>query len=270
MATGLLDHLIDYAGVFPPASHPLDEAVSRYRTAITGPHAWILGPILVRASELSAAPHDLPIGVIADIPIDDLPDSDELVQVERRYESGSVDSLARTLLETAPVVYLELADPSASSVIAEIGDLRNDGLDVRAKIRTGGATATEFPSIEVVADFITDCVEYFVPFKATAGLHHPFRIDSTIALATEHGFINMLAAVRVALSDQPGSVAACLADTEAVAFDIATATWRGVGADIEPSSVRHVFRSIGSCSFEEPAGYLADLGFPLDRQTNCP
>lgn len=268
MATGLLDHLIDYAGVFPPASHSLDEAVGRYREAIAGPHGWILGPILVRASELDGAPPDLPLGIVADLPLDELPDRDDLIQVERRYETGSLDSIARKLVEYAPVAYLELTGPSPHVAIATIADLRQEGLDVRAKIRTGGASAQDFPEVEVVADFIETCVAHFVPFKATAGLHHPFRTESAVPQATEHGFINMLAAVRVALSEEDASVADCLAETDPDAFDVATATWRGVGADIAASAVRHVFRSIGSCSFEEPAGYLLDLGLNLSRGTN--
>ena len=266
MASGLLDHLIDYAGVFPPASHTLDEAVRRYRAAITGPHGWILGPILVRASEIELAPIDLPLGMVADLPLDELPDRDDLVQVERRYQGGAIDPLARQLLERAPVAYLELSDLAPHAAIAALADLRQEGLDVRAKIRTGGATAEAFPGADEVADFIETCVAHFVPFKATAGLHHPFRTASSVAEATEHGFINMLAAVRVALSEEDTSVADCLAETDPTAFDVATATWRGIGAHIDPSAVRHVFRSIGSCSFEEPAGYLLDLGLDLSRE----
>ncbi|MBT8207763.1 MAG: hypothetical protein HKN07_07500 [Acidimicrobiia bacterium] len=267
MATGLLDHLIDYAGVFPPASHTLDEAVRRYREAIAGPHGWILGPILVRASEIDQAPADLPIGVVADVPLDELPERDGLVQVERRYHGGALDPIARQLIESAPIAYLELGDPAPHAAIAAIADLRQEGLDVRAKIRTGGASAASFPGVDEVADFIETCVAHFVPFKATAGLHHPFRTASVVPEATEHGFINMLAAVRVALSEENTSVADCLAETDPTTFDLPTATWREVGAQIDASAVRHVFRSIGSCSFEEPAGYLLDLGLDLRRAT---
>lgn len=267
MAIGLLDHFIDYAGVFPPASHTLDEAVRRYREAIAGPHGWILGPILVRASEIEQAPSDLPLGIVADVPLDELPDRADLVQVERRYQGGALDPIARQLIECAPIAYLELGDPAPHAAIATIADLRQEGLDVRAKIRTGGASADAFPGVDTVADLIETCVAHFVPFKATAGLHHPFRTASSISETTEHGFINMLAAVRAALSEEDASVADCLAETDPTAFDLATATWRDVGAQIDASAVRHVFRSIGSCSFEEPAGYLLDLGLDLSRET---
>lgn len=48
----LLTALIDYAGLFPPASLELPEAVAEYRTARRGLHAWMLGTFVVSASRL--------------------------------------------------------------------------------------------------------------------------------------------------------------------------------------------------------------------------
>jgi hypothetical protein len=48
----LLGSLIDYAGLFPPASLSLPEAVAEYREAHRGPHAWMLGTFVTTASRL--------------------------------------------------------------------------------------------------------------------------------------------------------------------------------------------------------------------------
>ncbi len=43
------------------------------------------------------------------------------------------------------------------------------------KIRCGGATPDAYPSVEEISDAIAICAHLGVPYKATAGLHHPVR-----------------------------------------------------------------------------------------------
>ena len=78
--------------------------------------------------------------------------------------------------------------------------------------------------------------------------------------ATEHGFLNVLAAVRCALAGDAEATIAALETTDIEDFDVATATYRGVGADLDVAEIRDTFRSIGSCSVAEPTGYLEELG----------
>jgi len=47
-----LRHLIDYAGLFPPASLSLENAIENYRTYKFGEDEWMLGPFVVPASRL--------------------------------------------------------------------------------------------------------------------------------------------------------------------------------------------------------------------------
>lgn len=54
----LLDGLIDYAGLFPPAALPLDDAAARYARYRSGPDAWMLGRFIVPAARLDElTPH---------------------------------------------------------------------------------------------------------------------------------------------------------------------------------------------------------------------
>lgn len=48
----LLQSLIDYAGLFPPTSHPLAQAVDEYQTSRGGTHGWMLGRFLCPTSRL--------------------------------------------------------------------------------------------------------------------------------------------------------------------------------------------------------------------------
>ncbi|MBM7647369.1 hypothetical protein JOC78_000290 [Bacillus ectoiniformans] len=48
-----LSTLIDYAGLFPPAKLPLNEAVQNYAHYCRGEHAWMLGPFIIPAAQLA-------------------------------------------------------------------------------------------------------------------------------------------------------------------------------------------------------------------------
>lgn len=247
--------LFDYAGVFPPAELPLADAIDHYGSLKAGDTGWLVGPMLVRASQLEADPGIAELGVIADAPLP----RGRFAQVEKRCRPGEVAPTSEDLARSTPVVYLESGTDDPTVLIDEIAATRRAGADVRAKLRTGGLDSQAFPASATVAAFIRGCVGADVPFKATAGLHHPFPTPSDVPGATEHGFVNLLAATRAALAGEDDLVA-CLTETDPDAFDLTTATWHRVGADLSVEAVRAALSSIGSCSIDEPAGYLRDLG----------
>src|SRR5262245_39946773 len=49
----LLANIIDYAGMFPPAQLPMDEAIRNYARYRTEPESWMLGRFICPASRLS-------------------------------------------------------------------------------------------------------------------------------------------------------------------------------------------------------------------------
>ena len=134
-------------------------------------------------------------------------------------------------------------------------------------------TPGAFPGPAEVAEFINACRLAEVPFKATAGLHHPLRGSAPLtyevgaATCVMHGFINVFVASAFAFTHRLGtpSIRACLeeADVSAFIFTDEGLSWRRNVIDItQIARVREVFAlSFGSCSFEEPVADLKRLGW---------
>lgn len=133
------------------------------------------------------------------------------------------------------------------------------------KMRCGGGDPEDVPSVEQAAAVIVSCRNASVPFKATAGLHHPLRHYDD-GLDTEmHGFINLFAAAVFASEHQlaPPEVETILLEETKnnFRFEKDTLSWRNLSVPLE--GVRHTRDSLalsfGSCSFEEPIDHLRDL-----------
>jgi hypothetical protein len=130
--------------------------------------------------------------------------------------------------------------------------------DAGAKVRTGGASAEFYPTSGQLARFIAACAAANVPFKATAGLHHPQRHFSDALQTREHGFLNVFIAGALAnthgLSD--ADLARVLEEEScgAFAFSEDMIAWRDCRlrtADLEDAREEFAV-SFGSCSFDEP------------------
>jgi hypothetical protein len=137
--------------------------------------------------------------------------------------------------------------PLDADLHESVGALAEAG--VRLKVRCGGATV---PSVEGLAAFVRLCRKSRLPFKATAGLHHPIRRDG------EHGFLNLLAAA--VFGDEEAVLAE--EDTAAFALDDEAFRWRDRTADAEDVARvrRELFVGFGSCSVPEPVAELRALG----------
>jgi len=132
------------------------------------------------------------------------------------------------------------------------------------KIRCGGPAIDDFPPEEEVAAFIGNAVSAGVPFKATAGLHHPVRHYEQETGLERHGFLNLLAAAAFASRASSELLTEIVAerDPSAFAFDDAALIWRAERAGLdELQSMRNTaFVGYGSCSFSEPVEDLIALG----------
>lgn len=247
-AETLLTRLIDYAGLFPPAALPMAEAVRKYAAYRAGEYAWMLGRFVVPAENVPAVPGDFPLSVLG------MHDNDTL-----EVKASSRDDVERIGAEAnGRTIYVEVSD------LDLINDLAEHGL--RAKIRTGGVTPNAFPQAAFVANFLRRCAEHGVPFKATAGLHHPVRCmkaltyDDDAPRGMMHGFVNVFLAA--ALLPQAESILT-EEDPHAFTFEDDVAAWRGHAVRTEDlARLRSEFAiSFGSCSFEEPIADLKELGW---------
>jgi hypothetical protein len=232
-AEALFTGLIDYAGLFPPAALSMSDAVRNYDAYRRGAYAWMLGRFVVPVAKMSEVPAEFPLALVA----------------------PSVEVSVGQAPSPVSHVYIETDD---------IDTLAARGL--RAKIRTGGITPDAFPDASFIARFIIRCAEKSVPFKATAGLHHPIRCVKPLTYepdaqtGTMHGFVNLFMAA--SLLNHAETI---LGETDARAFEFGddSASWRGHSVTTETlARVRSEFAiSFGSCSFEEPIADLKEFGW---------
>lgn len=326
----LLLGLIDYAGLFPPAALDMPTATRKYAEYREGKYRWALGRFVVPVARLDeferATEGILPAGGLdggwegndfwrlsalggADLPSD----LSRIAEFNQKHATpGShagaavIDTIeikaARTddienamrLMPSKLAPYFEIPISDGPAELAELIK-RLAETEARAKVRTGGVTADAFPSSFNLARFIKICAEEDVPFKATAGLHHPLRSVNKLTYAPDsesammHGFLNVFLAAAFAQSGMDVDQLVELLEEkspEAFQFDSGGETWRNevvVSAQAEAEFgqimrgcvtwrdemiVRGQLRNsrnllaiaFGSCSFEEPIEDLKKIG----------
>jgi hypothetical protein len=287
----LLTGLIDYAGLFPPAALDMPTAVRNYAAYRSSEYGWMLGRFVVpvaRLAELEAAAADhLPLPdaneawlltVLAGADLN--ADLTKIAEFNQRHEQRVlIDTLeiktasAAEIQQAAELAHGKLAVYCEIPIADDPAKLVNTIADaeLRAKVRTGGVIAEAFPSSHDLARFIATCAEADVPFKATAGLHHPLRSVNRLtyepdsAPALMHGFLNVFIAAGFA---QFGLETERLVEIleerapETFVFDSGGVRWRDndlVLAHLR--NTRSLFAiSFGSCSFTEPLEDLQRLG----------
>jgi hypothetical protein len=152
------------------------------------------------------------------------------------------------------------------TVLADARAAAPANVTIGAKVRCGGAAAGATPSVDDLAAFLVAAHAHDVPWKATAGLHHPVRGEHAAGGGTvAHGFLNVFfagAALHAGALDA-ARVAEVLAETDPRAFvvDPVHAAWRDVR--LEPGQIaaaRARCVAFGSCSFDEPVNDLRELG----------
>jgi hypothetical protein len=164
--------------------------------------------------------------------------------------------------------YFEIAEGKA--FVDLVSSLATKGQ--RAKIRSGGVTAEDFPRSKEIIRFVRTCMAANVPFKATAGLHHPIRCYKPLTYAenapqgTMHGFLNVLLMTGFARQSYRVSLLEELMEEEfgeAFSFGPLGAKWRADHfiANSQIALLRERgMNSFGSCSFDDPIADLQSLG----------
>ena len=227
-------HFLDDAAIFPPGNMPMGEAVGAHLARRGTPEGEYVGPFICGADRLGELRETLGHGhldLALVATVDDYADvADELT---------SQQNLTLVAIELkGPVTELP-STPKGMRVFVE--RTWHEPLDVpdgaMLKLRCGGPDTRDTPSACQLGDAIEHCVANNVSFKLTAGLHRAVRDERDL------GFLNILAAVNTAL-DGSDPVPALL-ESDAAALKVSN-----------PEAVRRLFRSIGTCSIDEP---LTDL-----------
>lgn len=194
----LLSEIVDYAGLFPPAQLSLPEAMVVYDRAQSCPDSWMLDRFVVPASRvhelvkllptISNAMHSSKSWSLSVILSQNW--QAELEQIHQITETASWhgDPIRIGALEVAPLAPTEIQQVCANlpaDIVAFFEIPFNADLDpylkvlqqtgAAAKLRTGGITPDALPDSIQLSQRILALAKTQIPFKATAGLHHPLR-----------------------------------------------------------------------------------------------
>lgn len=278
----LLTSVVDYAGVFPPAKLSLEQAISNYAREQLLPECWMLGRFVVPVTQLNLliklASSALRQAALSVVLTSDIEASLEQVQAfnDANFSIAALEvpplalSQIQQLLPRFPAdveTFFEI--PINEDLAIYLDFFQQAG--VFAKIRTGGIAANAFPSSLQLSQFIIACAAAQVPFKATAGLHHPlpgsyrlsYELDSP--LAEMHGFLNMALLStfaywqKITLTEAQMLLEECVIDS--FEWTENGISWREHDLTLIEiqQARRQFFRSFGSCSFREPIEDLKTL-----------
>lgn len=288
----LLKEIIDYAGLFPPSQVSMSEAVLNYATYRHSNYGWMLGRFILPVARLDefyeSAREFLPKGNEKAWGLSVLAGEDVSATIRAMNEfnrknteravcdvlevkAATVSKIDNTMAALPKVItpYFEIAPVGRTFVdlIATLGIKK-----LRAKIRTGGVTRDDFPATRDIIRFVRTCMAANVPFKATAGLHHPIRCFKPLTYSpnapqgTMHGFLNVLIMTGFARESFRVSLLEEIMEEEfeeVFEFGESGVSWRSSHlltlSHIERLRSRGM-HSFGSCSFDEPVADLQELG----------
>lgn len=300
-----MTNLIDYAGLFPPASLPLTHALEEYENFLHCADNWMLGRFIIPAGQLADLPTlpeawhfsilgrggssalefarsiELDLSCLIDfrktqaasadvfevrLPMDVFASSTDLFEFINSASHQLTDK--NNMIVFFEVTLDEAWRENIETAITTLAQHnQNTGHHNGFKLRTGGVVASAFPTAEQIAHAILLCRDHNLPFKATAGLHHPIRIYNDSVQTKMHGFINVFGAGILAHIHQltPEQTIAILNDEDPQHFIFSETqfAWKNLRAASEQiQSIRqNQLISYGSCSFVEPREDMQNLGW---------
>lgn len=278
--------MVDYAGLFPPAKLGIREAMMNYAQAQIAPCAWMLGRFVLSASrldEFEALLPELEESQTSQWSLSVLLSQDVATEMEKVRSLNNPNLVVSSLeFPTLPPTEIERILPHLPIGVDSFFEiplrenpepylavLQHKG--VAAKVRTGGITAEAFPKVSQLCDCIFAFAEAQIPFKATAGLHHPLRGQHRLTYEPDspstvmHGFLNLFVLAALVywqkVNPEEGLELLEASSLEEFKFKEDGIFWRDRQlnfSEIETAR-QQFFRSFGSCSFEEPIHDLKNL-----------
>ena len=188
--------------------------------------------------------------------------------VEMKYSDPMAFEQVSKNIPQPVTTYIEVPlDVNGTSALDQIS---RGGM--RAKIRMGGITPEAFPPPSTVVQMLSALAKLRLPFKATAGLHHPIRSTQPLTYnpqsetSTMHGFVNLCCAAAVLYfggNEQHAEDILKDEDRASWRIDNESLQWRHLKwtKDQLATLRRDFFIGIGSCSFEEPIHDLEAFGW---------
>ncbi|MGH9327868.1 MAG: hypothetical protein ACRD2B_14460 [Terriglobia bacterium] len=278
----LLAASIDYAGMYPPSSLSMPDALLEYSEHHLGPTGWMLNRFVVPSAVLEelrrcAATVRSPAGGWRiSATMDDLsalsdfnpqPSGTPRMIVDAiEIRAKSVESITQAAAGQAREIAQFFEVPLDQDVAEFAAAAKSAGCFL--KVRTGGLSS--FPASRELAHFICVCVLAGVPFKLTAGLHHPLRglypLEGPVRgpNVPMHGFLNVMIATALARAQMDEEAVASALEEEmdpsAFTFTNEGAVWREHSMSIpQLKAARECLLSFGSCSVDEPVEGLRAL-----------
>lgn len=265
----LFARLVDDSALFPPGTATMPEALRAHFETMVGERSGALGVFLCQASRLPELiteliklkpKQPLPLSLIIDTGLGGVPKAISIV--ESRSELLSLRMVEMPAPSDVDEVWLERVSEFVPEDVVRVVEPRRgvgwlDGVrrviehGSWPKIRCGGVSSENFPSIDEVADFLAVVSgSEGASFKATNSLHRAVRHEDPATGIAHHGFLNLLVATARSLSG--GDVRGALGETDgkALADEARKLT------DEAAKAVRALFASYASATFKEP---IADL-----------
>jgi hypothetical protein len=259
--------------LFPPGNASMPDAVRGHLDSRVGEHAGVMGLFLCPASRLAELITELikvkpvkplALSLVIDTGLGGVPKAVSIV--ESRSELLALRMVEMPAPSDVDEVWLERVSEFVPEDVIRVVEPRRGGAEwldgVRRviehgswpKLRCGGLSHENFPSVDEVADFLAVVSAGGVAFKATAGLHGAVRHTTDDTGVTHHGFLNLLVATARALSGKDVREALASTDSEALVAEAAALS------DQAAHAVRGVFASYGSCSLAQPVAEMEELG----------
>jgi hypothetical protein len=267
---------VDDAALFPPGNASMPDAVRLHLEGRTSEHAGVLGLFLCPASRLPELITELikakpvkpvALSLVIDTGLGGVPKA--LSIVESRVEMLALRMVEMPAPADVDDVWLERVSEFVPEDVVRVIEPRRGGKEWLdgiqrvvehgswPKLRCGGLSAQNFPSLDEVADFLTVINSGGASFKATAGLHNAVRHTDQATGFTHHGFLNLLVATaRMQSGASRDDVQEALGMTEGTVL----AEEAGALSDRAQHAARSVFASYGSCSLTDPVTDLESLG----------
>lgn len=251
--------LIDDAAVFPPGSHPIDEALRRRFDRAATTDARYVGSFLVPPALVTrtlAEVHPVPVVVIG------RPGAElgAVIAAAESVAGSDIHALAgiqvghqvgwEQTLELGVPAALEVDPANAEATLDSIAPQR---FQVSAKVRTGATETNPVPTPEQLATFLVGARDRGLSVRLTGGLHH--AITHGTDAGREFGFLNVLAAIDRLLTADVEPTALLDERDAAVVLDAVRAI-----DDARAHAVRDFFTGFGCCEVDDPIRELHTLG----------